>query len=133
MLLTVTALVLFSRERVPIETTSILVLALLTISFTIFPFEAEGERLEAETFFLGFGNEALVAISALMMASYGLVRTGALVPIGRWTAALWNVSPGGAMLAMLASTVIISAFMNNTPQVVMMIPILISVAMRSGT
>jgi di/tricarboxylate transporter len=133
MLLTAAALFLFSRERLPIETTSILVLALLSVSFTVFPFEAEGERVEAETFFLGFGNEALVAISALMMASYGLVRTGALVPIGRWTAALWNVSPGGAMLAMLASTAVISAFMNNTPQVVMMIPILISVAMRSGT
>jgi di/tricarboxylate transporter len=133
MLLTVTALVLFSRERVPIETTSILVLAVMAVSFTVFPFEAEGERVEAESFFLGFGNEALVAISALMMASYGLVRTGALVPIGRWTAALWKVSPAGAMLAMLASTAIISAFMNNTPQVVMMIPILISVAMRSGT
>ena len=133
MLLTTAALFLFSRERIPIETTSILVLAILAVSFTLLPFEADGERVDAEAFFLGFGNEALVAISALMMASYGLVRTGALVPIGRWTAALWNVSPAGAMFAMLLSTVIISAFMNNTPQVVMMIPILISVAMRSGT
>jgi di/tricarboxylate transporter len=133
MLLTLAALFLFSRERVPIETTSILVLALLAVSFTIFPFEADGERLEPDAFFLGFGNDALIAICALMIASYGLVRTGALVPIGRWTAALWNVSPSGAMLGMLASTVVISAFMNNTPQVVMMIPILVGVAMRSGT
>ena len=133
MALTVAALFLFSRERVPIETTSIFVLAVLAVSFTIFPFEGGSEPLKAEDFFLGFGNEALVAISALMMASYGLVRTGALVPIGRWTAALWNVSPMGAMLGMLASTALISAFMNNTPQVVMMIPILISVAMRAGT
>ena len=103
-----TALVLFSRERVPIETTSILVLAVMAVSFTLFPFDAEGERVEAESFFLGFGNEALVAISALMMANYGLVRTGALVPIGRWTGALWKVSPAGAMLAMLASTAVIS-------------------------
>ena len=131
MLLTVAALFLFTRERVPIETTSIIVLATLAVSFTLFPFEADGERLEPEQFFLGFGNEALIAISALMMASYGLVRTGALVPIGRWTAALWKVSPYGAMFGMLASTAIISAFMNNTPQVVMMIPILISVALRS--
>lgn len=131
MLLTVAALFLFTRERVPIETTSIMVLAVLAVSFTLFPFEADGEKLEPEQFFLGFGNEALIAISALMMASYGLVRTGALVPIGRWTAALWKVSPYGAMLGMLVSTAVISAFMNNTPQVVMMIPILISVALRS--
>lgn len=133
MLLTVAALFLFTRERIAIETTSILVLALLAVSFTVFPFEVEGETFEPERFFLGFGNEALIAISALMMASYGLVRTGALVPIGRWTAALWSVSPYGAMLGMLASTALISAFMNNTPQVVMMIPILISVALRSQT
>lgn len=132
MLLTVVALFVFSRERIPIETTSILVLAALAVSFTVFPFEADGERLEPEEFFLGFGNDALIAICALMIASYGLVRTGALVPIGRWTAVLWKVSPNGAMLGMLVSTAIISAFMNNTPQVVMMIPILISVAMRSG-
>ena len=101
MLLTVAALFLFTRERIPIETTSILVLAMLAVSFTVFPFEADGEKLEPEEFFLGFGNEALIAISALMMASYGLVRTGALAPIGRWTAALWNMSPNGAMLGML--------------------------------
>jgi di/tricarboxylate transporter len=133
MLLTVAALFLFTRERVPIETTSIIVLAILAVSFTLFPFEADGEELAPEQFFLGFGNEALIAISALMMASYGLVRTGALVPIGRWTAALWKLSPYGAMLGMLLSTALISAFMNNTPQVVMMIPILISVALRSHT
>lgn len=133
MLLTVAALYLFTREHVPIETTSILVLAVMAVSFTVFPFEAQGERLEAQDFFLGFGNEALIAICALMMASYGLVRTGALVPIGRWTAALWKISPSGALLAMLAGTALVSAFMNNTPQVVMMIPILISVAIRANT
>ena len=42
MLLTVVTLFLFARERVPIETTSIFVLALLAVSFTIFPFEADG-------------------------------------------------------------------------------------------
>ena len=133
MLLTVAALFLFTRERVPIEITSILVLAVLAISFTVFPYEGDDGPLEAEEFFLGFGNEALVAISALMMASYGLVRTGALLPIGRWTAALWNTSPSIAMLGLVVSTAFISAFMNNTPQVVMMIPILVSVAMRAGT
>jgi len=133
MLLTVAALFLFTRDRVPIEVTSILVLAALAVGFALHPFEADGARLDPEDFFLGFGNDALVAISALMMASYGLVRTGALLPVGRWTAALWNVSPNGAMLGMLLSTAVISAFMNNTPQVVMMIPILVSVAMRTGT
>src|SRR5688572_6159949 len=133
MLLTASALVLFTRERVPIEVTSMIVLALLAVGFTLFPFEGKHGKLEADEFFLGFGNDALVAICALMMASYGLVRTGALLPVGRWTAALWSLHPRGAMLLLVLSTALISAFMNNTPQVVMMIPILVSVAMRSGT
>ena len=133
MLLTLFALALFTRDRIPIETSSALVLAVLALSFVLFPFEVDGEKFEIEELFLGFGNEALIAICALMMAGYGLVRTGALTPIGRWTAQLWSSSPLLALLGMLVSTAVVSAFMANTPQVVMMIPILISVAMRGGT
>ena len=133
MALIVLALYLFSRENVTIESSSVLVLALLTLGFVLFPYQSGEKKLDAEDFFLGFGNEALIAICALMMASEGLVRTGALAPIGRWSARVWQTSPALAMLGILAATTIISAFMNNTPQVVVMIPILISVALRSGT
>lgn len=133
MALTVFALFLFSRDRLSIESSSVLVLALLALGFVLFPYETNDGPLEVETFFLGFGNEALIAIGALMIASEGLVRTGALAPIGRWTAGIWQVSPQAAMLGILVSTTAVSAFMNNTPQVVVMIPILISVALRSGT
>jgi di/tricarboxylate transporter len=133
MALTILALVLFSRENLAIESTSLLVIALLALGFVLFPYEHGQEKLDPTQFFLGFGNESLVAIGALMMASEGLVRTGALAPIGRWSARIWQLSPAAAMLGILAATTLVSAFMNNTPQVVVMIPILISVALRSGT
>ena len=38
MILIVVALVLFSRESIPLETTSLVVLVLLTVGFTFFPF-----------------------------------------------------------------------------------------------
>ena len=40
--------------------------------------------------FAGFGNSALIAVSALMVAGQALVRTGAMEPIGRMFAKLWE-------------------------------------------
>jgi di/tricarboxylate transporter len=133
MALTVVALYLFSRESIAIETSSLLIVALLAIGFSVFPYDAEGAAFEPIKFFSGFGNEALIAICALMMASQGLVATGALTPIGRVVSRIWIMSPMLAMGVVLVVTAIASAFMNNTPQVVLMIPILTSVALRSGT
>ena len=84
LVLTLLALYLFTREAVAIETSSLFILAALTIGFTVFPYvTAQGEHLKAEAFFSGFGHEALVAVCALMIAGNGLVRTGALEPLGR--------------------------------------------------
>jgi di/tricarboxylate transporter len=132
MALTAIALYLFSRERLPIETSSLVVIALLAILFSVFPYGGE-KSLDPIRFFAGFGNEALVAICALMMASQGLVATGALAPLGRLVGRVWSWSPLIAMGVVLIITAVISAFMNNTPQVVLMIPILTAVALRSGT
>lgn len=133
MALTLVALYLFSRESIPIETSALAIVAILAIGFTIAPYRAEGGELEPIRFFAGFANEALIAICALMMASQGLVSTGALAPIGRMVSRIWVVSPWLAMGVVLLVTAVVSAFMNNTPQVVLMIPILASVAARSGT
>jgi di/tricarboxylate transporter len=132
MALTAVALFLFSRDRVPIETSSLAVVAMLAIVFTVFPYEGKA-TLDPVRFFAGFGNEALVAICALMMASQGLVATGALAPVGRLVNRVWTWSPLAAMGVVLLLTAVISAFMNNTPQVVLMIPILSAVALRSGS
>ncbi|MGH6611783.1 MAG: SLC13 family permease, partial [Burkholderiaceae bacterium] len=133
MVLIVAALYLFSRESIAIETSSLLIVAILAIGFTLFPYENGRGEVEPIAFFAGFGNEALIAICALMMASQGLVATGALTPIGRIVSRLWRLSPLLAMGLVLIVTAVLSAFMNNTPQVVLMIPILTSVALRSNT
>lgn len=132
MALTLLALFLFSRERIPVETSSLAIITALAVGFHLFPYEAGGDKVEPKQFFLGFGNDALIAISALMIAGQALVRTGALFPVGRYVSRAWKLNPRLAMLLMLISTAVPSAFMNNTPQVVLMIPILLSVAARSG-
>jgi len=131
--LTVFAFALFARDDIAIETSSLLIVTLLAAGFILFPYQAADGPLEPTDFFLGFGNEALVAICGLVMASQGLVRTGALAPVGRVITRLWAASPLVALGVMLVITAAISAFTNNTPQVALMIPILTSVALHSGT
>ena len=133
LVLTAFAFVLFARDDLPIETSSLLIVTLLAAGFILFPYANAEGPLEPTDFFLGFGNEALVAICGLVMATQGLVRTGALAPLGRIVTRLWAASPLLALGVMLALTSFASAFMNNTPLVALMIPILTTVALRSGS
>lgn len=130
--LTVTALILFTRERIPLETSSLLVIVLLSVSFSVYPYtKANGETLNAIAFFSGFGHEALVAVCGLMVAGYGIVRTGALDPVGRILAKLWGVSPMLSILITLIVSALLSAVVNNTPIVVLLLPIMLNVALRT--
>jgi len=132
MALIIAALVLFSRERIPLQTTSLLVIVALTVGFTLFPFEDDGEVLMASDFFLGFGHKALIAVCSLMILGQGLTQTGALEPVGRALARLWRRIPSVSILLTVLITTLISAFINDTPVVVMMMPIVIGIAMRTG-
>ena len=132
MILIIGALVLFTRESIPLQTTSLLVLVALSVGFTLFPFEANGRTLQASDFFLGFGHKALVAVCALMIVGQGLIRTGALEPVGRLLAKSWRKGPAISLLVTILITAVLSAFINNTPIVVLMLPILIGVAVRTG-
>jgi len=132
MVMIAVALFLFARDNIPLETTSLVVLVVLAIGFQIFPYEADGEVLSPSDFFLGFGNRALIAVSALMIVGQGLISTGALEPVGRILANLWKRSPTLSLLLTLVMTAFLSAFINNTPIVVLMLPILIGVAVKTG-
>ncbi|MFT5572326.1 MAG: di/tricarboxylate transporter [Cryomorphaceae bacterium] len=130
--LTVVALILFTRDRIPLETSSLLVIVALAISFTVFPYtDPAGQVLDPISFFSGFGHEALIAVCALMVAGYGIVRTGALDPVGRALAKLWGISPSLSVLTTLIVSGLLSAVVNNTPIVVLLLPIMLNVAIRT--
>ena len=93
LILTVIALVLFSREKIPLESSSLFILVALSVGFEIFPYHEGDTVLHAIDFFSGFGHEALIAVCALMIAGQGILRTGALEPVGRVLAKLWKVNP----------------------------------------
>jgi di/tricarboxylate transporter len=132
MALIIVALILFTRDNIPLQTTSLLVLVGLTVGFTVFPYESDGQVLQASDFFLGFGHKALIAVCGLMIVGEGLIRTGALEPVGRFLAKLWRRGPAISLLFTILITAALSAFINNTPIVVLMLPILMGVAVRMG-
>jgi di/tricarboxylate transporter len=132
LLLTVLALFLFTRDQLPLESSSLAILIILVAGFEIFPYVRDGERvLGAADFFAGFGNEALVAICALMMVSKALETTGALQPLANVVGRAWSSRPVLALLITLVAGAILSAFMNNTPIVVLLMPILVGASLRS--
>lgn len=131
LLLTIFALYLFRRDNIPLETSCVIVLLVLTIGFSFAPFHNFNGRLEPMQFFSGFGHEALIAVCSLMVCGQGLVRTGALEPIGRFLGKIWKTSPLFSLLITLIIAGVLSAFVNNTPIVVLLLPILVSVAIRT--
>jgi len=132
LILTVVALFLFTRDRIPLESSSLTILILLVAGFTLFPYQRNGEVLiAAADFFAGFGNEALVAICALMMVGKALETTGALLPLANVVSRAWSTRPVLALLITLIAAAILSAFMNNTPIVVLLMPILVGASLRA--
>ena len=131
LLLIVVALYLFTRDRIPLETSALVILVLLVVGFQLFPYPGQEAALDPSDFFSGFGNEALVAICALMIVGQGLESTGALRPLASLLSRLWATRPLLSFLATLVSAAILSAFLNNTPIVVMLLPILIGVSIRN--
>ena len=130
LLLTAVALVLFTRDKIPIETSSLGVLTVLVLGFHLFPYANGGISLGPAEFFAGFGNEALIAICALLVVGKALETTGALQPLAIVVGRAWSAQPVLALLVTLIAAAILSAFMNNTPIVVLLMPILVGVSMR---
>jgi di/tricarboxylate transporter len=132
LVLTVVALFLFTRDHIPLESSSLAILILLIAGFEIFPYTKDGEVvLSAIDFFAGFGNEALIAISALMMVGKALETTGALQPLANVVGRAWSTRPVLALITTLVAGAVLSAFMNNTPIVVLLMPILVGASLRS--
>lgn len=131
MVITAVALVFYSRPNIPIATTSLGVLVLLAFVFSIYPMQWHGRTLDPMIFFSGFSNEALIAIVALMIAGGAIVHTGALDPLGRFLSKVWHYAPPLAFLLVLVVTAFLSAFVNDTPLVVLLIPLLTGIAIRT--
>ncbi len=114
--------ILYATRWLPFEATSILVIASIALAGLLPPNEA----------LAGFASSATLTVGAMFVLSSGLVRTGALEYV---TVNLARFSKGSSnrLLILLAIFVpIASAFVNNTPVVVMLIPVVLSLSAKFG-
>lgn len=80
-----------------------------------------------------FSNSAPITIAAMFVLSAALERTGVIDAAGRLVSRLASrASPVVAMLAMMLGVMTLSALMNNTPIVVVLIPVVIQLARTIG-
>ncbi|TVR83325.1 MAG: SLC13 family permease [Rhodospirillales bacterium] len=75
-----------------------------------------------------FSNSAPITVACMFVLSAALERTGVIDRMGKVIAAVPWRSPTLLLVPVMAVTMVLSAFMNNTPVVVMLTPVLITVA-----
>ncbi len=129
----VAAMVLFAVERYAMEITSLMVLVALLLLFTVFPYrDMDGDILLTPTMILaGFGNPALITIMALLVLAQGLFQSGALEKLIESLSNRAARTPMLALVSVLIGATLSSALLNNTPVVLMTIPILTAIAARA--
>ncbi|WP_346914031.1 SLC13 family permease [uncultured Roseibium sp.] len=124
--------VLYALERYSIEVIALGSVVSLAAIFTLFPVETERGPVTTADFLVGFANPALVTIICLLIIGQGLFQTNALESpaqaIVRWVRGRSHL----ATIPVLVAVGGLSAFLNNTPVVVMFLPILTAVAATMG-
>ena len=121
-----TAIVLFATEILTIEVVALGAIVLLMAIGIVFP----QEGLEVEALLSGFANPALLTILALLVVGQALFQTDALGPLTKAFERLWPRHPRRVIPIILIIAGVSSAIINNTPVVVMFIPLLTAVAAR---
>ena len=79
-----------------------------------------------------FSNAAPITIGAMFVLSGALVRTGLLEALSNRIVQLAGARPWIAGLAFVVATMVASAFVNNTPVVLVLIPVVIRLARSLG-
>ena len=127
------AMLAYASERLSMEVTSILVIVALLLLFSLDPLLGpDGVPLVTSRDMLaGFGNPALMTIMALLVMAQGLFQSGALEKLIDQASRRASRNPLIAGFIVLLGAMVSSAFLNNTPVVLMTIPILVAMAGRT--
>jgi di/tricarboxylate transporter len=124
LVLAITVIVFFGfvRERQPPDVTALLGVCLLLV------FGA----LSSNDFLSVFANGAPLTIAAMFVLSKALENTGVIAGLGGFASRMAGQSWLRAMLFLLLPVTFLSAFINNTPVVVVLTPVVIALARQQG-
>jgi di/tricarboxylate transporter len=120
-ILVITLLLLIS-EWIPIDLTAIGVVVVLMLTGLLTPPQAVS----------GFSNPAVITVGAMFLISHAMIRTGVVGYIGQRVLRLARGRAWLAKIVVLLIVAVASAFINNTPVVVMFIPVILSMSCQLG-
>ncbi len=125
--------VLYALERHPIETIALGSVSAFIVIFSVFPVTSPaGEPITTTDFLAGFANPALITVICLLIIGQGLFQTDALEGPAKTIVRMSRGHSAKAAIPILIAVAALSAFLNNTPVVVMFLPILTAVAATVG-
>lgn len=124
LIVVLSAVILFVTEKIPVDLVALLIIATLMMSRIITPEEGLS----------GFSNPATVTVGAMLVLSAGLFKSGAVNLLGDGLRKLSRYGTGVTISIMMICVGAISAFINNTAAVAMLLPIVMETAreMRIG-
>lgn len=125
-------MVSYAWERATLEMTSLALIVFLLVWFHLFPLpDADGHnRLNAMRLLSGFANPTLYAVLALLVMGQAMVQTGALNSMTRLFVSIARRRRYLSVIVVVVAVLAVSAFLNNTPVVIMFIPIMQVLAQR---
>jgi di/tricarboxylate transporter len=129
----IAAIAAYASEDIPLEVTTLALVAGLLAFFHFFPVEAgSGNLLNPENLLAGFADPALIAVLALLVVGQGLFQSGALEDVAQLTNANAIRAPYLTLGVMLVVVLVVSGFMNNTPVAVIFIPVVSALAAKAS-
>lgn len=126
-------IVCYMMDRWSMELVSVAVIAGLLILFSLPGATAmDGSEIGPASLLAGFANPALITIMALLVVGQGLFQTGALEGPTKALVRSYDKRPKLTLVMAFAAVFVTSAFTNNTPVVIMFLPIMSAIAARMG-
>ena len=122
----------FASGKARVEIISLMTIGVMALGLYFFPLPGMVASDGLALAFGGFGHHALITICALMILGRGLVVTGALDPAARALNLVWKMNRQIGLLVTLVIALFFSMIINDTPVLVLMLPILVQLAHKGG-
>ncbi len=126
LLLTGVAVFAFVREKIALEVISVTIMTVLLLYGQIFSIVDENQNnlLDPQIILSGFSNPSLIAVLALLVMGQALIHTDSLRFLTNFFVFENKKYAWLSVLAIMVFVMVLSAFMNNTPLVIIAIPIM---------
>lgn len=118
----VVTLFLLITERIPVDLTAVGIMVVLVVFGILSPKEAV----------MGLAHPAVVTVGAMFVISRGMMRTGAVESLGRYVIRFSRGNRYLALIIILITVGTASAFINNTPVIILFIPVVLTMCCEFG-